>query len=168
MKYRESDQENGASLSGHIQSGESDEFKDRLKLVIGKESVRSFAGRAGVSPTVVRHYVIGKSLPTLDNLIALTKAAKINLLWLATGEGPQLKNEEGEKDQQAIKQDSASVLDMKRLRLALETVEEAFNDKGVTMDPDRKAELVAAIYELYADNDSLDKTPVLRLIKTMT
>ncbi|MER2557687.1 MAG: helix-turn-helix transcriptional regulator [Candidatus Competibacter denitrificans] len=163
MKYREFDQEDGSSLSGHFHGGESDEFKDRLKLVIGKESVRSFAGRAGVSPTVVRHYVIGKSLPTLDNLIALTKAAKINLLWLATGEGPQ-KEQEDRKDQQV----STPVLDIKTLRLAIETVEQAFSEKGVTMDPDKKAALVAAIYELYSGSGSLEKTPVLRLIKTMT
>ncbi|CDI03847.1 hypothetical protein BN873_680001 [Candidatus Competibacter denitrificans Run_A_D11] len=36
------------------------------------------------------------------------------------------------------------------------------------MDPDKKAELVAAIYEWYSESGSLEKTPVLRLIKTMT
>lgn len=145
------------------------QFAERLKgLVDSYESISALARNVGVVEGTIRKWANGLSRPKIDEAVKLAQTLDVHLLWLATGEGPQLKNEEGEKDQQASKKDSAPVLDMKRLRLAIETVEEAFNDKGVTMDPDRKAELVAAIYDLYADNDSLDKTPVLRLIKTMT
>ena len=170
MKCRESDQNEGASLSGHFPTGESDAFKERLQQVIGKESVRSFAGRANLSPTVVRHYVIGKSLPTLDSLIALTKTAKVNLLWLATGEGPQHPPEDGKQQEnqaEGAKEGPVPAIDMTALQDALEIVEEAFDDSEVTMEPARRAELIAAIYAVAVKQGRLEKTPLLRLIKTM-
>jgi len=71
--YEENDAVECASLSRHFLGEESDvendAFKDRLKGAMGKESARAFALRAGISPTAVRQYLSGKSLPTLDNLI---------------------------------------------------------------------------------------------------
>ena len=138
-------------------------FGSRLKEVIGQESLRSFARKIGLSEASVRNYVGGKRYPGLDTLGEIAARAKVNFMWLATGEGPQ-QGQEDKKDQQVIR----PVLDIKTLRLAIETVEQAFSEKGVTMDPDKKAELVAAIYEWYSESGSLEKTPVLRLIKTMT
>jgi transcriptional regulator with XRE-family HTH domain len=63
-------------------------FKDRLKIAIKNESARSFAGRAGLSEGMITKYLLGPTLPGLENLIAITKAAEVNIKWLATGEGP--------------------------------------------------------------------------------
>lgn len=90
--YKESDSINSSSLSRHILDGENDAridgYKNRLALALGTESARSFALRAKISPTGIRQHLKGDSLPTLDTLLATADAAKVNLLWLATGEGP--------------------------------------------------------------------------------
>ena len=135
--YEENDAVECASLSRHFLGEESDvendAFKDRLKGAMGKESARAFALRAGISPTAVRQYLSGKSLPTLDNLIAAAKIANVNLLWLATGEGPK----QG--------QSTACALNGEALTWALEIVEKV----GAGLPPERKARLAVAIYSLY-------------------
>lgn len=69
---------------------EKDAFSDRLKLLIGNESRRSFAGRIGVSPSVLGQYVTGKSEPTRPVLIAITRTTGANIGWLLTGEGEMM------------------------------------------------------------------------------
>ncbi|MEI2742759.1 MAG: helix-turn-helix transcriptional regulator [Candidatus Competibacter sp.] len=155
--YEESDRKNPASLSGHFRSEENNAFKHRLKSVIGDESLRSFAHRTGLSPTVVRQYVIGKSLPTLDSLITLIKTTNVNLLWLATGEGPKYPGEPAAPGQ----------IDLKSLQLALEMVEQALETRRRVTDPENKAQIVAAVYDLFAGNQPVEKAKVLKLIKTM-
>jgi len=48
------------------------------------------AERAGLSPSVIRKYQRGESDPSRERLVAIAEAAGVNLLWLATGEGPML------------------------------------------------------------------------------
>ncbi len=151
-------------LSLQFTEWDSLQFAARLKeLVDSYESISALARNVGVVEGTIRKWANGLSRPKIDEAVKLAYALDVRLLWLATGEGPQ-KDQEDKKDQQV----SRPVLDIKTLRLAIETVEQAFSEKGVTMDPDKKAELVAAIYEWYSESGSLEKTPVLRLIKTMT
>lgn len=66
-------------------------FMSRLEKAIGDQSVRSFARATGLSDTVLRQYLAGKSEPTRPALIAIAKAANIHVGWLAAGEGPMQK-----------------------------------------------------------------------------
>lgn len=60
----------------------------------------------------------------------------------------------------------ANTLDPARLRLAIETVEEGLAATQRTMTPEKKAELVTAVYDLFADDTSAQaKGKVLRLVK---
>lgn len=63
-------------------------FPARLKTLLGKESARAFARRAGLSDTFLRQCLNGKSEPTRPMLIALASAGGVRLDWLASGEGP--------------------------------------------------------------------------------
>lgn len=155
--YEENDAQEPASLSRHFLGNEcdveNDAFKDRLKDVIGKESKRAFALRAGISPTAVRQYLSGKSLPTLDNLIAAAKTANVNLLWLATGEGPK----HGETTTCA-----GDALDEAALARALEVVEEA----GAGVPLGKRARLLKLAYTLYIRSGSaLDQPSLKALVK---
>ncbi len=155
--YKENDAEECASLSRHFLGEESDVendvFKDRLRDVIGKESKRAFALRAGISPTAVRQYLSGKSLPTLDNLISATKAANVNLLWLATGEGPK----HGESTTCAV-----DALNEEALVRALEVVEEV----GAGVPLGKRARLLKLAYTLYIRSGSaLDQASLKALVK---
>lgn len=66
---------------------ESGSFPDRLKSALhGVPSMRAFARSIGISDSVLRQYLSGRSEPTRPVLVALARAAKVDLLWLATGE----------------------------------------------------------------------------------
>lgn len=55
--------------------------------MIGEGSVSAFARKAGIYESLLRQYVAG-SMPGADKLVAIARAAHVNLEWLATGEGP--------------------------------------------------------------------------------
>ena len=61
----------------------------------------------------------------------------------------------------------AGSLDTARMRLAVETVEEGLAQTRRTMSADKKAELMLAVYDLYADGVSAQaKERILRLVKS--
>lgn len=64
-------------------------FSDRLREVVGEESARAFAARAGKSQTGFRTYLIGKSEPTREVLIDIARAGRVAIEWLVTGQGPK-------------------------------------------------------------------------------
>ncbi|MFB5077174.1 XRE family transcriptional regulator [Raoultella sp. C349492] len=61
-------------------------FKDRLRKAIGDKSIRKFAAECGISYGAMHKYFAGVTQPTLDNLVALSKATGVSIEWLATGE----------------------------------------------------------------------------------
>ncbi len=153
----ENDARHVASLSRHIldeeNDAENDAYKDRLARALGKESARSFALRAGISPTGIRQHLKGESLPTLDTLLATAKAANVNVLWLATGEGPM----RGES------MPCHGHVDEKLLREALALVEEVGTGRPI----DRKVAVTAAVYERYSAGEPLGSETVRRLVETL-
>lgn len=68
-------------------SVEHERFCHRLGVVIGDESVRSFALRANLSPPVIKKYLEDDSTPNVERLIALAEAGGVTVEWLATGKG---------------------------------------------------------------------------------
>lgn len=64
-------------------------FNERLKELIGQESMRAFGRRVGISDTTIRKYLTGETEPTLSRLAAIAVACDICVEWLVTGEGPK-------------------------------------------------------------------------------
>jgi transcriptional regulator with XRE-family HTH domain len=62
-------------------------FPERLKQLIGGQSIRAFARECGLSDTTLRQYLSGQSEPTRPALIAIARAAHVSLDWLICGEG---------------------------------------------------------------------------------
>lgn len=60
---------------------------DRLKMIIGSESVASFARRSGVGESLLRKYLSG-ALPNSNNLVLLADAGGCYVDWLACGRPP--------------------------------------------------------------------------------
>tara|TARA_B100001939_G_scaffold182605_1_gene157314 strand:+ start:333 stop:1049 length:717 start_codon:yes stop_codon:yes gene_type:complete len=75
-----------------LNTGNSDQFSDRLKLLIGKDSVNSFAQKCGVKEGSIRQYLAG-SLPGIDKAAAIADATGVSLEWLVRGEGPMMRNQ---------------------------------------------------------------------------
>lgn len=171
--YKENDANNAASLSRHFHAKENDvkndvendTFKDRLKKAIGKEPRRAFAFRAGISPSAVRQYLSGKSVPTLDKLISVTKAANVNLLWLATGEGPKHSDRCEVKEYAHEYQEKSKHLTiaqyLEHIHSAVHVVEMMEKDA----DADRKAEAIGKVVELLAETDG--RAPIVEIMRTI-
>jgi transcriptional regulator with XRE-family HTH domain len=116
-------------------------FVNRLQEVIGRESLRSFGRRTGISDGAIHHYLNRGSEPTLTRLISMARAADVNLLWLATGEGPMRHDQVNE---QGAPDDVVRPLDLDLLAEAIELVEAETTGKTAAW----KARMVVAIYDL--------------------
>ena len=62
---------------------------ERLKKLIGDDSVLSFAQKCDIGASSMRKYLDGR-VPGLDKAAQIAEACNVNLKWLATGEGPML------------------------------------------------------------------------------
>lgn len=65
---------------------------DRLHMIIGSESVASFARRSGVGESLLRKYLNG-ALPNSNNLVLLADAAGCHVDWLASGRSPRMRGD---------------------------------------------------------------------------
>jgi DNA-binding phage protein len=125
-------------------------------------SVNALARKAELSQSGIRRYFTGGD-PTRKVLSAMAAAAGVHLLWLATGEGPMLRERAGAPDGQ----DADPGLSLEILRLTVETVEEALLEAGRDLRPAQKAEMAAAVYELFRGGEGkIEKAAVLRLVKS--
>ncbi len=140
-------------------------FIDRMRVCADLAgSVNALARKAELSQSGIRRYFVGGD-PTRRVLIALAKAAGVNFLWLATGEGQKLLRDGAGGGQSCMGQ--VCGLNPETLRLTIETVEEALLELGRELTPSRKAEMVAAVYELYRGGEGkIEKAMVLRLVKS--
>ena len=57
-------------------------FRERLRQVIGDESVHSFSRRCDLSEATLRGYLRGGSYPTIDRLNKIAITANTSMTWL--------------------------------------------------------------------------------------
>ncbi|EDV0511816.1 XRE family transcriptional regulator [Salmonella enterica subsp. enterica] len=62
-------------------------FGKRLKKIIGKQSVLSFAKDCNLSDASVRKYLNSGTMPGIDTVAAISAHTGCSLTWLITGEG---------------------------------------------------------------------------------
>lgn len=67
-------------------------FAQRLKYIIGNESLLSFSKKCQLSESAIRKYIKGESEPTLQNLLTISEIGNVSVAWLATGRDPFLSN----------------------------------------------------------------------------
>ena len=85
----------GSSSDGELEPKNIHEngFSERFTIALGKETAYAFAKRTGINDSLVRKYVTGASMPNLDRAVELSIALNVELIWLATGEGPMRKED---------------------------------------------------------------------------
>ncbi|MCB1795815.1 MAG: hypothetical protein KDJ70_15605 [Candidatus Competibacteraceae bacterium] len=142
-----------------------DGFLIRLNSLIKNEFSNNnslFAHEAGISQGGLKRYLAGGD-PSRAKLVAMARAAKVNLLWLATGEGP--KRQEARGSPGSVQEKSADyVCGPQRgwIRKAVEAVERMRPDAPA----DRKAVAVEQVYErLVQSNGAADMIEVMRIIQ---
>ncbi len=89
----------------------------------------------------------------LDALIKWSGNASVDLNWLLTGKGEPYKSESGLA--KTLKETSAGYasrdLDAALLTRIITAIEKELADRALVLDPDKKAEAIALLYELYAE-----------------
>jgi DNA-binding XRE family transcriptional regulator len=114
------------------------------------------ASSLGLSPSTYQNYERDVRAPNTEGWNAFAMNG-INTNWLLTGKGPMLLTD-------ITPTTVSATLDPERLRFTLQAVEEGLAETGRAMAPDRKAELVIAIYDL-CEESSISKEKVLKLVK---
>ena len=71
-----------------VEQLELDGFIDRLRELIGSDSVSKFAQEVGLGDNLVRKYLAGAT-PGLDKVLRICQAKQVNVEWLALGRGPR-------------------------------------------------------------------------------
>jgi transcriptional regulator with XRE-family HTH domain len=122
---------------------------EELKKEVGERLRQAFGGRS--LPAVARmldnvvsskslwEYVNGMSLPGPPVQIKIAHTFGITLDWLLTGKEPQPVREE--QAPRGVQYDQV------RLRKSIEAVEEIISAENLSVDPDKKSELITIIYE---------------------
>lgn len=69
-------------------------FASRMAEVLDifNGNVSEVARQAGIKPPSVKRWIMGEADPQMSNVVNLANAANVNLLWLATGQGPKFKS----------------------------------------------------------------------------
>ncbi|WP_392560096.1 XRE family transcriptional regulator [Orbus mooreae] len=67
-------------------------FAQRLRYIIGDDSLLSFSKKCNLSESAIRKYIREESEPTLQNLLTIAKVGNVSVAWLATGNDPFVSN----------------------------------------------------------------------------
>lgn len=135
------------------------DIAERLKAARGVIGLKQdeMAAQSGVSYSVFQKYEMGRSVPGGEAIAGFVRLG-INANWLLTGDGPMLLADLGPTPV------LPGVLDLTRFRLAIETTEEGLAAADRVMAPDKKVDLILAIYDLFGEPANT-KERVLKLVK---
>lgn len=122
-----------------------------------------------VSYGVYQKYEYGSSIPGGDAIKAFAGHG-FNANWLLTGEGEMLLVDMQTPQHQDAQATVPLALDRENIVLAIETVEEGLQITGRVMKPNKKAELIMAVYDLLSEQSEqqppIKKEILLRLVKS--
>lgn len=140
-------------------STDTDKILERMREVFGVHYDNELAKCLDVPKTTLSNWKQRNSTP-YPLCVQVAKEKGVSLDWLLTGEGEMLKAASKATGQPEL-------LDTKRLTLAIETVEEGLEVNHYTMNPDKKALLIMAVYDLFKSQTKDDKQSVLRLVQSI-
>ena len=132
---------------------------------MGDESGTTFGRRCGISEGAIRKYLLGAS-PSTDNLVAMADAANVSIEWLATGRGAKQRGASSIPvipPAPPIPASEVSLEDIERLALAMEAVEEGLGPRYYQLTPHKRAQIVAAAYDLLLDEEQREN--VVKFVK---
>lgn len=116
----------------------------------------ALAQKAGIPRSTLETYITGKAEPKVSRVVAIAGAAGVTIDWLASGEGPMERGalSQGELHPTRDPQFKPFVnLDRDLLTDMVVAVEEELAERGLTLAPHRKGELIATLYEMEAEEE---------------
>ncbi len=129
----------------------------------GAATQRDFSNEVGLGNNTWSRYEIDERLPDWETVQTLIGKGW-NAHWIMTGEGLErdLCGSKGETLATPLQSLQAVAIDLQRLSDAIEAVETGLDATNQMMEPADKAALIAAVYELLAEQNSTAK--IFRLI----
>lgn len=138
-----------------VQGSNRKEFVSRVKSILGPESARSFAIRAGIAPTTFNKVANGDSEPTRLTLLAIAEAAGVSLHWLIKGEGPKnVHAQEASPDKNtldhlnSVDHGPQEPLDQDLLKMIVEELENFRAKHNLKWDAKQKSRLITLGYAM--------------------
>jgi transcriptional regulator with XRE-family HTH domain len=134
-------------------------FSDNLRVARKARGLTQgeLAEKLGVTGGYISDLEKGKRSPS-DSLVSLaTIELRLSRNWLLTGEGEMFEEE-------ALKA-PAGFLEKELVRVVIEAVEEGLGDLHLELKPDKKAQLVITLCEMFQEEKQVDIPTILRLIK---
>lgn len=134
------------------------EIRERLRLIRDNRSQRQVSEDVGLSQNTWSRYENEGRLPEWETLQILVDKGW-NAHWLLKGEGPArgATGPNGETFATPLQALQRPAMDLQRLTDAIEAVETGLDATNQMMEPPDKAGLVAAVYELLAEQGSTIK-----------
>lgn len=124
----------------------SPEFGKRLALVIARIGTQREAARiAGVTDEQLGRWKTGKSKASFGGIAALAYSADVNLNWLATGKGDMTLAPDN-------RQGARLELSRECLAAALRGAEAVEHEQGISLEFDKKLDLIISIYQSVVDD----------------
>ncbi len=119
-----------------------DAFSERLKQALNGRTPYSLERETGIAQSLIRKYLSGQSVPGTDKLVALAKAAKVSVTWLATGESEAV-GEAGSHQELGRELDLSSLEEVTRKVLHL------LDERRPDLSAKARARIVRLVYEFY-------------------
>jgi transcriptional regulator with XRE-family HTH domain len=135
---------------------------ERLRQIRGDTARDRYAPSLGVSLTTIANYENGLRVPDAAFLVkVLGLHPHINPTWLLTGEGPQ------ERRLANVPAGAEVPIDPELLAAVIAAVEEHLALVRKRLHPDKKAQLIITLYDLFSDKEekTVDRAAVISLIK---
>lgn len=129
-------------------SSEFQQVIDRLKEALGLPTNKAAAEALGLSPSNLGERKNRDALPR-PQIEALCKARGVRLAWVFEGLLPVYESGglRSQEDPPPYKRSLAPPLEMELMRACMEAVEVALEASGTRLSAERRARLVAAVYE---------------------
>lgn len=148
-----------------------DNFQNRLhrivdELAAGKYTV--FAKKCGIPHSTFQNYINGR-MPHSEHLLRIHDVFRVDINWLLSGEGePYLADRQGAEKEHDSEDSVSKGVDSELLRRIISAIEKALDERDLVMPPDKKAEAISLLYELFSgtNKEVTDKTvgKYLRLV----
>lgn len=119
----------------------SEGFPQRLEQVVGRRSLKEFGLHCGLSEGVLRKYLKGESLPTIDRLEAIARTGEVDPGWLISG---------NQVADTPTRYNVAVKLDADLLGEILQAVDDGLTQINISLNNRKKSTMIALLYDYYA------------------